>query len=200
MELNICNITILHIIYNIILTGGRVSKIQSYTDPTAWKWVESKEDLADCLTRGAKPEALGPNGKWQNGAPWMEDQIANWPVKEPILTKEMMQAMEKFYRKIPISLTSATTFVACKNTVELVPTSQAFSFLRKARSTPRQTILPGNFYRTRRRRRDSRTNLQIVYNLRQSQQVIKCRSVYSEVGVPRQSSKFSTRECAAGRR
>ena len=58
----------------------------------------------------------------------MEDQIANWPVKEPILTKEMMQAMEKFYRKIPISLTSATTFVACKNTVELVPTSQAFSF------------------------------------------------------------------------
>ena len=37
----------------------RIGEIQEGTNQTDWYWVESKHNIADCITRGKKPSDIG---------------------------------------------------------------------------------------------------------------------------------------------
>ena len=51
--------------------GLRVAEIQKKTSVDDWKHIPSEENIADILTRGVKPDMLGPGSAWQCGPEWM---------------------------------------------------------------------------------------------------------------------------------
>ena len=51
--------------------GLRVAEIQKKTDVDSRKHIPSAENIADILTRGAKPDKLGPGSIWQSGPDWL---------------------------------------------------------------------------------------------------------------------------------
>ena len=60
--------------------GLRVGEIQQKTNPDDWLHVESKENIADCLTRGAPPNYLMPGSMWLTGPKWSLLDVSEWSV------------------------------------------------------------------------------------------------------------------------
>ena len=50
----------------------RVGEIQQNTNPDDWYWTESKNNIADWLTRGKKPNDLNSESIWQKGSDFLE--------------------------------------------------------------------------------------------------------------------------------
>ena len=53
-----------------------------------WKHIPSEENIADILTRGVKPDMLGPGSAWQCGPDWMVKDESEWPVTNPTLSDD----------------------------------------------------------------------------------------------------------------
>ena len=47
----------------------RIGEIQTSTTEDEWSWVESKDNIADIISRGATVSDLGNDSQWQNGPP-----------------------------------------------------------------------------------------------------------------------------------
>ena len=61
---------------------NRVIEINRLVDMHLWRYVESKQNIADIGTRkGATLDCLGPDGVWTNGYEWMRGEEADFPVK-----------------------------------------------------------------------------------------------------------------------
>ena len=57
-------------------------EINRLVDVDDWRYVESKNMIADVGTRkGMKVEDVGPNSEWINGLSWMKGEECNFPVK-----------------------------------------------------------------------------------------------------------------------
>ena len=63
-------------------SGVRVGEIQSKTKKEDWFWVESALNIADIITRGARPEDLGMESEWQKGPKFLCDPENEWPIKQ----------------------------------------------------------------------------------------------------------------------
>ena len=50
-----------------IFVANRVQQIRDYTSPTQWKFVSSKQNSADIVSRGALAEQLANDSKWFRG-------------------------------------------------------------------------------------------------------------------------------------
>ena len=61
--------------------GLRIGEIQQKTDESNWFHVESCQNIADILTRGAPPNVLKAGSAWQNGPAWLSKDFSDWPVK-----------------------------------------------------------------------------------------------------------------------
>ena len=59
--------------------GVRVAEIQATWDPGNWKYVPTKQNPADDLSRGIKVSEM--NGRWMNGPAFLRSSPEEWPVE-----------------------------------------------------------------------------------------------------------------------
>jgi len=57
----------------------RVGEIQSHPTPEQWRYISSKDNPADLLSRGIEVAALANNSLWWNGPPFLEEDKSDWP-------------------------------------------------------------------------------------------------------------------------
>ena len=78
---------------------NRVLEINRLAPMEGWRYVRSKDNIADMGTRkGVKVEEIGPDGIWINGLPWMSLSNDNFPlftVEEVSLSMEEANKMQK---------------------------------------------------------------------------------------------------------
>ena len=61
---------------------NRVIEINRLTSPDSWRYVKSKDMIANMGTRkGAKIEEVSENSLWNNGYPWMRLDEKDFPTK-----------------------------------------------------------------------------------------------------------------------
>ncbi|XP_064486080.1 uncharacterized protein LOC135398624 [Ornithodoros turicata] len=58
--------------------ANRVSEIQQLTDPANWSHCPGKENPADLLTRGQRPDALLRSQVWWSGPQWLQIPQSQW--------------------------------------------------------------------------------------------------------------------------
>ena len=59
----------------------RISEICETTDASAWRWLPSRENIADLATRGAQLEDLTPDSPWFKGPQFLQRDENLWPVE-----------------------------------------------------------------------------------------------------------------------
>ncbi|XP_055589749.1 uncharacterized protein LOC129741947 [Uranotaenia lowii] len=57
----------------------RIGEILTLTDSDQWRWVPSKENIADCLTKWNKDTDPKPDGRWFNGPSFLYEPVDRWP-------------------------------------------------------------------------------------------------------------------------
>ena len=82
--------------------GLRIGEIQQKTCPDNWLHVQSKDNIADCLTRGALPMDIMAGSVWQTGPEWLLHDPSEWPVSTISARKniDFDAEIEKFQPKL----------------------------------------------------------------------------------------------------
>lgn len=62
--------------------ANRVAKIQELTQPEIWNHVATKDNPADCATRGVMPSDLSEHPLWWTGPRWLHYAKDQWPTKK----------------------------------------------------------------------------------------------------------------------
>ncbi|XP_075158171.1 uncharacterized protein LOC142231448 [Haematobia irritans] len=62
-----------------VFVSNRVSQIQSQETPMSWRYVPTKLNPADILSRGATPEELLNSPLWSDGPKFLSNEISTWP-------------------------------------------------------------------------------------------------------------------------
>ncbi|XP_062703806.1 uncharacterized protein LOC134286238 [Aedes albopictus] len=63
----------------------RIGEILSLTEPRNWRYVPSKENLADCLTKWGKDTVPDSNGRWFNGRnSFLYSDMDDWPKQKQV--------------------------------------------------------------------------------------------------------------------
>lgn len=60
----------------------RVKSIQDNSDLKCWRYVNTKQNPADLLSRGAKPSELVGNKLWLHGPEWLQLTESQWPQEQ----------------------------------------------------------------------------------------------------------------------
>lgn len=66
----------------------RLMEIIELTDAKSWNYINTKENPADCLTRGIPPQDLQNHTIWWNGPKWLVEDPSNWPIANPPTVSE----------------------------------------------------------------------------------------------------------------
>lgn len=61
--------------------ANRISDIHQTLDASAWHHVPSKDNPADCASRGINPDQLVNHPIWWHGPAWLSKDESNWPRK-----------------------------------------------------------------------------------------------------------------------
>ncbi|XP_062714353.1 uncharacterized protein LOC134291085 [Aedes albopictus] len=72
----------------------RVGEIQSLTEPKNWRWVPTKDNVADALTKWGKDTEPTSHGRWFNGPLFLNQPEVDWPPQKaiPLNTGEELRA------------------------------------------------------------------------------------------------------------
>lgn len=62
-----------------VYVANRVARIQRLTDVNNWRYVPTKENPADCASRGVPPEQLIHHTLWWKGPHWLQHTSDTWP-------------------------------------------------------------------------------------------------------------------------
>ena len=62
-----------------VFVGNRVSEILDLVSPKARRYVASKDNPADCASRGMFPSQLANHKLWWNGPEWLGLPETHWP-------------------------------------------------------------------------------------------------------------------------
>lgn len=62
-----------------VYVANRVAQIQRISNVNNWKYVPTKENPADCASRGLLPEQLVRHTLWWKGPPWLQNTSDTWP-------------------------------------------------------------------------------------------------------------------------
>ena len=65
-----------------IFVSNRVQLIQNFSDPSQWKYVDTKDNPADIASRGLGGKQLAENRFWYNGPLFLQQDESEWP-KQP---------------------------------------------------------------------------------------------------------------------
>lgn len=60
--------------------ANRVSQIQGLTNKNSWHHVRSRDNPADCASRGILPAELPQHNLWWTGPRWLLHPVADWPL------------------------------------------------------------------------------------------------------------------------
>ena len=86
--------------------ANRIAEIHSTWDPQYWRYVPSKENSADLLTRGLNCNEMISSTLWWNGPHWLPLPPECWPV-QPHDKDALSQALEE-ERRMTHSYTAVT--------------------------------------------------------------------------------------------
>lgn len=114
--------------------ANRVERIQKATDLKCWKYVNTKENPADLLSRGVKPSELVGNKLWLHGPEWLCKPESEWPpeqfvMSDPIETDVEMRVNILSEFRDPMSLKK---WNEDDETYELIPIVEYAPDLEKA--------------------------------------------------------------------
>lgn len=83
--------------FNTFSSTRLIGEIQEEINPEKWYWVESKYNVADCLTRGRKPDDIGLGSTWQKGPDFLKQAEDKWLIirdyLEPKLSERIRTTM-----------------------------------------------------------------------------------------------------------
>ncbi|XP_055584843.1 uncharacterized protein LOC129737708 [Uranotaenia lowii] len=57
----------------------RIGLILSFSEPESWRWVPTRENIADCLTKWGKDTEPESNGRWFTGPSFLYENPEAWP-------------------------------------------------------------------------------------------------------------------------
>ena len=63
-----------------VFVGNRVSEILDLTPANVWRHVSSKDNPADCPSRGLFPDELANHCQWWHGPEWLKQREVQWPI------------------------------------------------------------------------------------------------------------------------
>lgn len=71
--------------------ANRVAEIQELTNPETWNHVSTKDNPADCASRGIMPNELKSHPLWWTGPHWLYHPKEQWPIKDvqPVTDMEL---------------------------------------------------------------------------------------------------------------
>ena len=82
--------------------GNRISKILETVSPTQWRHVPSKDNPADCASRGLFPVELLCHDLWWEGPPWLKSNSISWPS----ITQESYDQLPEAREELKVMLSS----------------------------------------------------------------------------------------------
>ena len=85
--------------------ANRVTEIQESIEPNCWQHVKSKENPADCSSRGLKPTELFENVLWWKGPTWLRNLGLDFE------RKEFHTELERKKMKVVINIATETTSI-----------------------------------------------------------------------------------------
>lgn len=62
--------------------ANHVSQIRNISDPMNWRYASTKQNAADCISRGQMPTEFIQNHIWMQGPEWLKNSESQWPVNE----------------------------------------------------------------------------------------------------------------------
>ena len=80
----------------------RVGEIQEGTEKNDWYWTESKNNIADWLTRGKRPIDIDVNSGWQAGPDFLKLPESEWPIPKTPTTLQKLPETIKVLASINI--------------------------------------------------------------------------------------------------
>uniref|UniRef100_A0A1B0DK75 Uncharacterized protein n=1 Tax=Phlebotomus papatasi TaxID=29031 RepID=A0A1B0DK75_PHLPP len=76
----------------------RTAQILEVLPPHHWRYVPSKQNPADCLSRGVKPSELVSHPLWWTGPKWLSQDSSAWPENKVIVPADTGE--EKIVKKM----------------------------------------------------------------------------------------------------
>ena len=78
--------------------ANRVGEIQNITSPEQWRYVSSKDNPADHLTRGMAATVLACNDQWLKGPEFLRMNEEEWPQNQFEMSQDAVTEQKKFGR------------------------------------------------------------------------------------------------------
>ncbi|XP_044588714.1 uncharacterized protein LOC123267892 [Cotesia glomerata] len=72
-----------------VFEANRVTEIQSLGNKVEWRHVRTKDNPADCLSRGQLPSEFLKNEMWLEGPTWLSQDHTTWPELSPPVPSEL---------------------------------------------------------------------------------------------------------------
>ncbi|XP_055633804.1 uncharacterized protein LOC129774130 [Toxorhynchites rutilus septentrionalis] len=123
----------------------RIGEILSLTKLSEWRWVPSKMNVADCLTKWRGNSGLSP--EWFQGTSFLYENPDSWPQQRfpPVNTKTELRAMHLFHEVVfPDKLIDESRFSKWVILVRSVASGLRFisNCRRRMRGEPIETLKP----------------------------------------------------------
>ncbi|XP_032434156.1 uncharacterized protein LOC116729604 [Xiphophorus hellerii] len=113
--------------------ANRIGEIQSNTRIQDWWWIPGNQNIADIITRGASPQDLDIDSKWQQGPAFLKSPVEKWPIKSSKqLAIDAKGSIIKLQKKAFIAVTTRTGIKESELKQEL-PQNQAAVLAKKQR-------------------------------------------------------------------
>ena len=72
----------------------RIGEIQERTKREDWYWTENKNNIADWITRGRKPQEIGQESIWQTEPNFLIQPENKWPIKQLTYKRELPERIK----------------------------------------------------------------------------------------------------------
>ncbi|XP_065361949.1 uncharacterized protein LOC135955527 [Calliphora vicina] len=90
-----------------VYVANRVAKIQRLSNVHDWRYVPTKDNPADCASRGLMPEQLIHHYLWWKGPSWLQNTSDSWPTSPNQIFRE-----EIICNNLAVHLTKTKTTIA----------------------------------------------------------------------------------------
>lgn len=107
-----------------VYVGNRVAEIQRRTRNSQWRYISTRENPADCASRGISSKELVKHELWWHGPKWLSKSAENWPSQpklnlyenyetpnEPILNMHSIVADVKQYPDLLTKFSSLSKLI-----------------------------------------------------------------------------------------
>ena len=90
-----------------VCVANRVQTIRNLSDPSQWKYVDTKENPADDASRGLDAQALSEQQRWLRGPRFLWQPEKDWPT-QPSSLGEISNEDPEIKRQVNACVTTIT--------------------------------------------------------------------------------------------